>query len=115
MTTALNENGGSKRLRFESLSETLQRTNIDVVHRVLAQSKLSKSFSGTSRALLESHFLSELQESKSLECARSFQRSQTRPYNLFSKVVSLIWCATFMQDLLSYVSSRSISSRITAQ
>jgi hypothetical protein len=71
MSTNINNKGGKKRLRFESLSESLQKSNVDVIHRVVNNIKQPSS---SESPLVSCHFLNELEECKVLECSRSFQR-----------------------------------------
>lgn len=73
MSTGLNKAGGEKRLRYESHSNKLNNTNIDIVHRT------NKDFSKKNVSpILSCHFLDELDECTKLECNRSFKRYQTK-------------------------------------
>jgi hypothetical protein len=71
----LNETGGANRLRFEKLSQRLQRINIDVVHRVHAKGSLDLSVSKKPETGdLGCHFQDELEQCKELDTASEFKR-----------------------------------------
>ena len=72
MSTVVNKTDGNNRLRFESLSQSLQKANIDIVHR--ATSDLAFKAISPSSSILGCHFFNELEEAKRLECASLFKR-----------------------------------------
>ena len=72
MSTVVNKTDGNNRLRFESLSQSLQKANIDIVHR--ATNDLAFKTISQSTSILGCHFFNELEEAKRLECASVFKR-----------------------------------------
>ena len=74
MSTALNSNGGTKRLRYQSLSDSLQKANVDVVHRILPDIDLDAKVLGDSSMVIRCHLLNQLEECRQLDLFPSFRR-----------------------------------------
>lgn len=74
MSTALNKSGGKKRLRYQSLSDSLQKANVDIVHRILPDIDLDAKVLGDSSLVIKCHLSNQLEECRHLDLFPSFRR-----------------------------------------
>lgn len=74
ITTGVNATESTNRIRFESLSQRLQRINVDIFHKAPSISDVVTSKALPSSGDLGCYFLDELELCKKLETELHFQR-----------------------------------------
>lgn len=75
MSKGLNNTDSVNRIRFENLSQRLQKVNVDVVHRIHAKGSLDLNRSLVpDTGSLGCHFQDELEQCKDLETTSQFKR-----------------------------------------
>lgn len=96
ITIGVNMNGGANganRIRFEKLSERLQRVNTDILHKVNTVGALQTLETVPDSGELGCFFQDELEQAKKLETSKPF-----RKYALFTTWQPLSFCATKLQS-----------------
>jgi hypothetical protein len=76
ITIGVNVNGaaGSNRIRFEKLSERLQKVNIDILHKVTTVGALQTTETVPDSGELGCFFQDELEQCKKLETSRHYRK-----------------------------------------
>lgn len=74
ITIGLNSAGGNNRIRFETLSERLQKVNIDILHSTTHVGALQTSAGDPDAGELGCFFNDELEQCKKMETSRYFRK-----------------------------------------
>ena len=77
ITIGLNHTSSNNRIRFEKLSQRLQKVNIDILHKAHSTtSNLEESNNSidTKNGIINSYFQDELEQSGKLETSRIFRK-----------------------------------------
>jgi hypothetical protein len=74
ITIGLNNTSGNNRIRFETLSERLQKVNIDILHQASTVGSLQTTQVAPDSGELGCFFLDEIEQCKKLETSRHFRK-----------------------------------------
>jgi hypothetical protein len=74
ITIGLNTTSGNNRIRFEKLSERLQKVNVDILHHVSNVGSLQTTQDAPDSGELGCFFNDELEQCRKLETSRHFRK-----------------------------------------
>lgn len=74
ITIGVNSTSGNNRIRFETLSERLQKVNIDILHQTSNVGSLQTTQVAPDSGELGCFLQDELEQSKKLETSRHFRK-----------------------------------------
>lgn len=95
ITIGLNNSEGKNRIRFESLSERLQKIHVDVLHDYNSMSSRKFSLMNSLKDTMDSYFLAELEEIIKIETSPVFRRSNKLIFFKPKYIIHFLFCFIF--------------------